>query len=186
VALAACTTIREDLPQPTQPDAGPPTRLPVVVVPVPVPTPQTPAAPAAPGPTPSPGNPAPNPPPTGQGCGVGRGNGSGQNCPRQQPSFLNDVESAMDQLVSREPQIFNLNKTLKGCANCYQVVNPDRYVQRMAQLMSERGLCGLHDGEELAVKRTNDFNDQYKIDTSDGFMRRGLGSYRSTCYPASF
>jgi hypothetical protein len=52
--------------------------------------------------------------------------------------------------------------------------------------MSERGLCGLHDGEELAVKRTNDFNDQYKIDTSDGFMRRGLGSYRSTCYPASF
>src|ERR1700736_538007 len=107
VLLAACTTIREEMPQPTQPDAGPPTTLPVVVVPVPVPTPAAPA----PGPTASPGGPAPTPsPPSGQGCGVGPGNGSGQNCPRQQPSFLSDVESAMDQLVSEEPQIFNLNK----------------------------------------------------------------------------
>jgi len=185
VLLVACTTIREDMPQPTHPDAGPTTTLPVVVVPVPVPTPQAPAP--APGPTASPGDPqATPPPPSGQGCGVGPGNGSGEGCPRLEPSFLSEVESAMDQLVRQEPQIFNLNRTSKGCPNCYQVVNADRYVQRMAELMSQRGLCGLYDGEELAVKRTNAFNDQYDIFTSDGFMRRQLGSYRSTCTPAWF
>lgn len=182
VLLAACTTIREDMPRPTAPDAGPPTTVPVVIIPVPVPTPQGPA----PAPTGNPTDPAATPPPGGQGCGVGPGNGSGENCPREEPSFLSQVESAMDQLIRQEPQIFNLNKTSKGCPNCYQVVDADRYVQRMAELMSQRGLCGLYDGEELAVKKTNDFNDQYDIFTSDGFMRRQLGSYRSTCRPAWF
>jgi len=179
--LAACTTIREDMPRPTEPDAGPPTTVPVVIVPVPVPTPQGPVPPTG-----NPTDPAATPPPSGSGCGVGPGNGSGENCPREEPSFLSQVESAMDQLIRQEPQIFNLNKTSKGCPNCYQVVDADGYVQRMAELMSQRGLCGLYDGEELAVKKTNDFNDQYDIFTSDGFMRRQLGSYRSTCRPAWF
>jgi len=91
----------------------------------------------------------------------------------------------MDQLVREEPGIFDLRKT-RGCDNCYLVVNADRYVQRMAQLMSQRGLCGFYDGEELAVKQNNSFNDQYDIFTSDGYMRRQLGSYRSTCHPAWF
>jgi hypothetical protein len=185
VLLVACTTIREEMPRPTEPDPGPPTSLPVVVVPVPVPTPQAPA-PAPPGSTPNPGDPQASPPPSGQGCGVGPGSGSGEDCPRLEPSFLSEVESALDQLVREEPQLFNLNKTSKGCPNCYQIVNADRYVQRMAQLMSQRGLCGLYDGEELAVKRTNAFNDQYDIFTADGFIRRQLGSYRSTCSPAWF
>jgi hypothetical protein len=116
---------------------------------------------------------------------VPAGTGSGANCPRESPSFLAEVESALDQLVREEPRIFNLNKT-KGCGNCYQIVDADRYVQRVAQLMSQRGLCGHYDGEELAVKRTNAFNDQYDIFTSDYFIRRQLGSYRSTCYPAWF
>jgi hypothetical protein len=187
--LAACTTITEKLPTSApNPDPGgeAPTPLPVVIVPVPVPTPGSPATDPGPNPNPNP-SPSGNPnPPSGQGCGVPAGNGSGENCPRQSPSFLPEVESAIDQLVREEPRIFNLNKTSKGCANCYQIVDPDRYVQRMAQLMSQRGLCGHYDGEELAVKRTNAFNDQYDIFTADGFVRRQLGSYRSTCYPAWF
>jgi hypothetical protein len=152
------------------------------VVQVPIPAPEVPA----PAPTANPGQPASPAPPQGQGCGVGPGNGSGVDCPRQQPSFLAEVESALDQLVREEPQLFNLSKSSKGCGNCYQIVNADRYVQRMAQLMSQRGLCGHYDGEELAVKRDNSFNDQYDIFTSDYFVRRQLGSYRSTCYPAWF
>jgi len=183
ILLAACTTITEELPVPTEPTQGPTTPLPVVVVPVPVPTPQAPApAPANPG---DPAAPAPAPP-SGQGCGVPAGTGDGQDCPRQSPSFLAEVESALDQLVREEPRLFNLNRTSKGCGNCYQLVDADRYVQRMAQLMSQRGLCGHYDGEELAVKRDNSFNDQYDIFTADGYVRRQLGSYRSTCYPAWF
>ena len=183
VLLASCTTITEEMPQPTKPDPGQPVPLPIEIVQVPIPAPTTPA----PAPTANPGQPAPSPTPAqGQGCGVGPGSGNGQNCPREQPSFLNEVESAIDQLVREEPRLFNFNKTLKGCPNCYQIVDSDRYVQRMAELMSQRGLCGHYDGEELAVKRTNAFNDQYDIFTADGFVRRQLGSYRSTCYPAWF
>jgi hypothetical protein len=48
------------------------------------------------------------------------------------------------------------------------------------------GYCATNDGEELAVKNSNSFNDQYDIINSEGFVRRGAGSYRSTCYPAWF
>jgi hypothetical protein len=61
-----------------------------------------------------------------------------------------------------------------------------RYVSRMPQLLEQRGFCALYDGEELAVKNTNQFNDQYDILTSSNHIRRDLGSYRSTCYPAWF
>ena len=39
---------------------------------------------------------------------------------------------------------------------------------------------------ELQVKNSNDFNDQYDIMISQGYVRRGAGSYRSTCSPAAF
>jgi hypothetical protein len=56
----------------------------------------------------------------------------------------------------------------------------------MRQFLEERGLCSAWDGEELAVKNTNDWNDQYDILTAELFLRRQEGAYRSTCYPAWF
>jgi hypothetical protein len=37
--------------------------------------------------------------------------------------------------------------------------------------------------EEIALKNTNDFNEQYNIWTSGGYVRR---SYITTCFPAQF
>jgi hypothetical protein len=104
----------------------------------------------------------------------------------QSPSFLREVEAGMDQLIAQEPSLFDLRRTRGGCTNCYLVVNPDRYVARMVDMMTSRGLCAFYDGEELAVKNSNQFNDQYDILTADMHIRRQLGSYRSTCYPAWF
>jgi hypothetical protein len=95
------------------------------------------------------------------------------------------VESALDQLVREEPQVFDLNST-SGCGSCYKVRNVDRYVTRMPKLMEQRGLCSIYDGEELAVKKTNKFSDQYDILTASFHIRRDRGSYRATCYPAWF
>jgi hypothetical protein len=184
VLFSACTTITEEMPNPSNPSTGEsPTTVPVVVVPVPVPVPSA-GPPTNPAPGASPSS-DPGQPPSAQGCSLPPGSGSGTDCPRESPSFLPQVESAMDQLIREEPSLFDLRKT-RGCDNCYFLVNADRYVQRVAQLMSQRGLCGHYDGEELAVKSNNSFNDQYDIFTSDGYMRRQLGSYRSTCYPAWF
>jgi hypothetical protein len=113
------------------------------------------------------------------------GNGDGFNCFRGSPSFLGEVEAGLDQLAREEPSIFDLSLT-QGCGNCYYVRNVDRYLARMPQMMTQRGLCARFDGEELAVKNSNSFNDQYDILTGNGFIRRQGGSYRSTCRPAAF
>jgi hypothetical protein len=185
--LVACQTITEELPTPTGPGNVGGAPQPIIVVPISLPSPTAPT----PAPTPAGGGgggettPTNPPPPTTQGCRLPAGNGSGHNCPRQSPSFLREVEAGIDELVRIEPSLFNMNKTA-GCGSCYEVRDWTRYTQRMAQIVTRNGICAHYDGEELAVKNTNGFNDQYDILTSGGFIRRELGSYRSTCYPAWF
>jgi len=189
-AAVACTTLTEELPHQPDPVVGQPP--PVVVIPVTIPTP-APAPPPPQGGAPAPptsGTPAPPPaptppPPAAAGCSLPPGNGSGNACPRQSPSFLSEVESALTQFVQQEPNVFDLNDT-QGCGTCYKVRNVQRYVNHMPELMVQRGLCSIYDGEELAVKNTNSFNDQYDILTAAMYIRRQGGSYRSTCYPAWF
>jgi hypothetical protein len=176
VLAVGCETVTEELAQQT-PNPIAPAPVPVVVVVVPVPTPAPTPAPEAPSATPA--------PPSSQGCRLPAGNGPGTNCPRQEPTYLKQVESAIDQLVRNEPDIFDLKRT-RGCGECYFLKDPDRFSRRMAELMPERDLCGFYDGEELGVKGTNAFNDQFDIVTADMFVRRQGGSYRSTCYPAWF
>lgn len=183
--LVSCQTITEELPQPSGPTTVNGGQQPIVVVPLVLPSPTAPTP--APAPTAAPGGGGAPPPPTSQGCHLPRGTGSGDehSCPRQSPSFLREVEAGIDELVRLEPGLFNLNKTA-GCGNCYEVRDWTRYTQRMAQIVTKNGICAHYDGEELAVKNTNAFNDQYDILTSGGFIRRQLGSYRTTCYPAWF
>lgn len=186
-ALVACHTITEELPleTPVTPQTMPVVQVPVIVIPVPSATPPPPAAPAPNNPAPN--NPAPapnNPPPAAQGCSLPAGTWN-ENCSMQTQSFLARVEAAIDEVIRTQPQIFDTNRT-RGCANCYLVLEPTRYVNGVAQAITRNGICGYYDGEELAVKNSNSFNDQYDILTSDMFIRRQGGSYRSTCHPAWF
>ena len=41
-------------------------------------------------------------------------------------------------------------------------------------------------GEEIQVKRTNEFSEHFDINYADVYVRRGPGTYRSSCYPAAF
>ena len=96
------------------------------------------------------------------------------------------MEAALDEVIATNPQFFNLGRTRGGCANCYQVVDATGYVNAVARAITKNGVCGYYDGEELAVKSSNQFNDQFDILTSDGYIRRQGGAYRSTCRPAWF
>jgi hypothetical protein len=186
LSFVACHTITEELPQDQAPPVNPvaaPLAPPIIIIPVPSVTP-VPAAPA-------PNDPAPAP---GGGGGGGGGGGTcplpagsfNENCSMQAQTFLSRVEAAIDEVVRTDPQAFNLQRTRGGCGNCYQVVNPTLYVNRVAQAITKNGVCGYYDGEELGVKSSNAFNDQFDILTSDMFIRRQGGSYRSTCRPAWF
>jgi hypothetical protein len=189
--ICACTTITEEKPARKNPVPTGPEPIPIVVVPVPVPAAPSPTP--APTPTPNPvatpaptPTPAPTQAPSAKSCPLPPGTGSGNSCPFESPTFLKEVEAALTAVVAENPQWFDLKKTRGGCENCYYVVRADLYVTRVAELITKDGICGHYDGEELAVKNTNSFNDQYDIFTSDGYIRRQFGSYRSTCHPAWF
>jgi hypothetical protein len=187
VLAAACKTIVEEMPN--GPTGGPaPTPVPVVVVPVPIPTAppptQAPAPPSQPGPAPTPGaNPPPPPaqpppPPSGGSCSLPPGNGPGVNCPAESPSFQGEVESSINQLIQQRPDIFS------GGGSAPHVVKHSEYMNGVVANLRARGLCAIVDSDdEIAVKNTNAFSDQYDILLSTGQVRR---AYTATCRPAWF
>lgn len=138
----------------------------------PPPTPSTTLAPA-PAPTPAPGASCP--------IGLGVPNPS---CSKDSPSFLVDVEAAMDRLIKEEPEIFDLNEDRGG--GSYRVLSLGRYLVGLIRNLEAKGYCAEWNAEELLVKNTNAFDDAYDVITGDLFIRRGSSAYRGSCYPASF
>jgi hypothetical protein len=74
----------------------------------------------------------------------------------------------------------------RNCGTCPRILDHQGYTDAVAAEMEKNGYCAFYDGEELAVKNTNDFSEQYDISTSSGYVRRGEKIYRATCWPAWF
>ena len=120
------------------------------------------------------------------GCGLPPGGGSGEDCPQESPSYMAEVEQAIDLAIFEHPEMINTQRA-RGCANCYQVLDTHNFPEEVGRNLEKRGLCTKYDGEELAVKSSNRFNDQYDILLAEGYIRRETtGAYRATCYPAWF
>jgi hypothetical protein len=158
--------------------------------PAPVPSPSS-SAPVTPAPsptptiipTPVPPTPEPTPaPPVVSACNLPHGSGTGFDCPRTSPAFLGDVQAAIYQVIAEQPGIFKK----RDCQGCYDVTDADAFVSAVVQQLGRRGYCAYYDGEELAVKNTNDFNEQFDILSSSMGIRTGSESYRATCRPAWF
>ena len=150
-------------------------------------TPATPALEPTPTPAPTPA-PAPTPSTPRVACGVGPGTGDGleEHCPRTSPSFLADVDAAINRVVDRHPQLFDLDN--RAGAGGYFVRDIDGFYDRVvAEIAEGSHLCATVDADlEIAVKRDNAFSEQYKLMWSSGYLRRGDSSYRATCVPAWF
>jgi hypothetical protein len=146
--------------------------------------------PAPPGGATSPPPVANTPPPTPQAtpdvlfsCHLGDGSAS-NSCRRENPSFLDEVDEAIDQLVQQQPHIFDLEEELG--AGGFKVKSTGQFYVGVMRNLQAMGFCANFDGEEMQVKNTNEFSDQYHIMISSGHVRRGNSSYRATCYPAAF
>jgi hypothetical protein len=178
LAFAGCNLIQEKLSptEPTSTSATPaPLAIPVILPkasPTPTPTP-------APNPTP-----APTPGPTGGSCSLPASGHPDAPCSMESQSFLAQVDKAITQVTQQQPDIFDFNR--KNCDNCYYVKDEARFVSGVIKNLNAMGICATYDGEELAVKNSNAFNDQYDILVSAGNIRRGQGSYRATCEPSWF
>jgi hypothetical protein len=138
---------------------------------------------AAPTPNPNPTTnptpvPAPTPlPPLSAACSrLGPGSQT-TKCPAQQPTFLGEVDGAIAAVRGQRPDLFGGGD---------KVTSTGEFIIAVIKNLDAVGLCAGWDGEELAVKNTDAFNDQYDILTANNVVRYGKGAYRTTCYPAAF
>jgi hypothetical protein len=147
------------------------------------------STPAEPDPVVSPASvatptPPPPPPPAAQvGCNAGPGTFN-ENCTRQSPAFLAQVNAAIDRVVAKRPELFNLNDA-RGNGG-YFVKDGDEYHREVMNELRAAGFCAVKDHNEIGVKLDNNFNDQFHILLSSSHVRRGDASYRTTCRPAWF
>jgi hypothetical protein len=123
-------------------------------------------------------------PPVGAlGCPLGKGT-TDTTCYKASSSFEVQVEQAIDMLAQQKPQIFNL-KDQQGTGG-YLVLDTAAYYDGVVKNLQGMGLCAAVDFENLNIKNTNEFSDQYDILLGNGHARRGASTYRASCYPASF
>ena len=149
-----------------------------VIVGSPSPTPSASATPSpspTPGPTTSPSaTPSPSASPGSAACTLAPML-EGSPCRAESPSFQTQVEAAQADVLRSRPDLFDAGR----------VRSEDAYVQEVARVLRTRGLCAAQGGpkDEVAVKSTNDFNDQYDIVLGSG---QTWTSYQVTCRPARF
>jgi hypothetical protein len=132
-------------------------------------------------------SPTPEPttePPAGSSCSLPPSNPASPSCTDESALLYGPVDTALTAVTKSRPDLFDLDN--KVCANCYYVKNVNGYVKQVQNQLAAQGICSYWDGEELAVKNTNQYSEQYDILLASGHMRRGVGSYRGICRPAWF
>jgi len=153
-------------------------------------TPSTPTVPvvvATPTPTPAP-TPTPKPltvvkacklPPSSNpksfepnGCDRLTGSSAGRLAPQ--------VNAALDRVLNERPDLFNFND-MNGPNP--RVLDRQGYHLAVVSALSDLDVCGNIEKEEIAIKNTNEFNEQWNIWTSAGFVWR---RYETTCSPSWF
>ena len=117
------------------------------------------------------------------GCGLPP-SGPFQRCPRELPLFNFEINEAIAEVENEVPELFDFDDAQGGLS--YRVLDRDRYHQEVVVRLQRKGFCAVFDGEEVGLKNTNDFNEQYQVMSSLGYVRWGGGAYRSTCFPAWF
>ena len=112
----------------------------------------------------------PAPPAEVYGCGLPRGTGLGRGCGRESPEFMDAINAAIDKTIDEHPELFRDLLATGG-----------EYMDEVVENLRRAGFCALNDGEEIALKKSNDFSEQYDILSSGGNVLR---AYMATCRPA--
>lgn len=105
-------------------------------------------------------------------------------CPKLTPQHADIVTAAIDATIRQHPEYFDLNDATGG--GSFRVLDRSRYIGAVVANIHAQGVCAKEELEEVAVKTSNEFNEQYNIWTSSGYIRRPPGAYITTCFPAQF
>jgi hypothetical protein len=101
------------------------------------------------------------------------------------------MDEAMDLLIQRKPQIFDLSEEAAPGTKAYKVLDREAYAEGLVANLRAAGLCSERDPDDamletIRVKNSSEFSEEFDVLLSNGFMRRGPGTYRKTCTPSSF
>lgn len=143
-------------------------------------SPSTPSTPTAATPTPAP-TATPTPSVAAYGCPLPVMPNLGTECPKERPTLDSYVTNAIDKTIREHPEYFEFEPT-----GGVRVRDRARYIGTVVTNVRAQGVCAIEEKEEIALKTTNQFNEQYNIWTSSGYIRRPPGAYITTCYPAQF
>jgi len=124
-------------------------------------------------------NPDPSPP----GCQLSPS--TDITCGVMDSRYLGLVETAVSQVIAQKPELFDLSSYPKGHPDWPKVKDLNAYQMAVIDVLRQKGFCG-KSGEEIVVKRSNDFTEHFDINYQDAYVRNGPGIYRGTCYPAAF
>ena len=105
-------------------------------------------------------------------------------CPRPTAVLSRQVDAAIARTVAEHPELFNFNDDKGG--GSFLVLDRAAYHNEVVKNLHAQNICAIVELEEIAVKNTNEFNEQYNIWISDGHLRKGPGAHITTCFPATF
>lgn len=141
---------------------------------------KSPTAPPTTPPTTRPPATQPTPPPVQSLCQkLGLSPNPNAKCAATTSVFQADVDDAIAKVVREHAEWFQ-----HGSFGL-QVLNLGGFYVGVIDNLDGAGACAGFDGEELQVKNSNDFNEQFKISTSARYVVTS-GSYKVTCRPAAF
>lgn len=133
----------------------------------------------------------PTPPPqpvegpaAGARCELPPANATNLNCWKQGPELLDALETAMTAATVAHPENFDFEDM--RCGNCYYVRDQDAYYAELKRQLQVLGVCSFQELDEITLKVSNGWSEQFDILLGSGHMRRGPGSYLYTCTPAMF
>jgi len=124
-------------------------------------------------------------------CRLGPGDPNAACRDSGSPVLLPYVEAAIDRLIVRKPQLFDFQDVSAPGTSLYKVLDAEGYLDGIVLDLLAHGACAQRDPsdvyyEKVLVKASAEFSEKYDVLTSDGYIRRGGGSFIDTCSPASF
>jgi hypothetical protein len=131
-------------------------------------------------PTPAP-LPAPSSTPQASACGLPALPDLRNECPKLKGGKLQEyVNVAVDRVITEHPEYFDLADSF---GDSIRVKDRARYIRAVVANIHAQGVCANEEIEEIQVKNTNDYHEQYNLWSSSGYTRK---SYITTCFPAQF
>ncbi len=106
------------------------------------------------------------------------------SCGKPESRFLDKMLAAIDQVQKDKPELFDF--TDRSQQGWPRVKDLQAYYAAIIGIFVGQGFCARFDGEEIAVKQTNEFTEHFDVNYQDRYIRQGPGIYRGACYPAAF